>query len=171
MNSNLLKKTELLANISIIIVAVIIGFVVIKRFVLPTQPPAMNDGIKIGSKVSLPDVDWSHSDRNLVFVLQKGCHFCSESAPFYQRLARQVSGRGDVRLIAALPQDVKEGGQYLSDMGVPIGEIRQATPASLGAQGTPTLLLVDHTGAVSDVWVGKLPPDKESEVMRRLGVQ
>jgi hypothetical protein len=168
MNSTLLKKIELLANISIIVVAVIFGFVLIKRFVLPTQSPAPNDGIKVGSKVSLTDVDWSHSDRNLVLILQKGCHFCSESAPFYQRLARQMSERGDVRLIAALPQNVEEGGHYLSELGVPISEVRQTTLASLGAQGTPTLLLVDHTGAVSDVWVGKLPPDKEAEVLRRL---
>jgi hypothetical protein len=167
MKANLSKKIELLANILIIVVALLLGYVLVKRYVFP--PPVGNgEEIKLGTKVSLPDVEWSHGDRNLVMVLQKGCHFCSESVPFYQRLARETSGRGDVQVVAALPQDVKEGVQYLKDLGVSVAQVRQASPASLGALGTPTLLLVDHTGAITGAWVGKLSPDKESEVLHRL---
>jgi hypothetical protein len=168
MNNKLSKKIELLANLSIIAVALLLGGVVVKRFIFTPRPAEAQGGIQVGTKVSLQNVNWSASDKNLVLVLQKGCHFCAESGPFYQRLVRETSGRGDVHLIAALPQDVKEAGQYLSDMGAPIGEVRQASPSSLGAPGTPTLLLVDHTGAVSAVWVGKLSPEKEAEVLRRL---
>jgi thioredoxin-related protein len=103
-----------------------------------------------------------------VLVLQKGCHFCSDSAPFYQRLARAASGRDDLQLVAALPQSEAEARQYLNDLQVPLGEVRQTALASIGVRGTPTLLLVDKTGTITDEWVGRLSPDKESEVLGRL---
>jgi hypothetical protein len=70
--------------------------------------------------------------------------------------------------VAVLPQDVSEGRKYLNELGVPINEVRQSTLESLGVGGTPTLILVDNKGAVTDSWVGKLPPDKESEVLGHL---
>lgn len=168
MNSTVYKKIELLANVCIIVVAVILGFVLIKRFVFPPTPTEPGENVKVGTRISLPDINWSQSERSLVLVLQKGCHFCTESGPFYQHLTRETTALTNVRLIAALPQDVGEGRQYLSDLGVAVNEIRQVPPASLGVRGTPTLLLVDNTGTITDVWVGKLPPDKEAEVLRRL---
>lgn len=172
MSDNILKKTELLANIAIIVVALLLGGVLIKRYLL-TSDDAVGDRngvsrIAAGTKVSLPEIDWAKSDRTLLLVLSKGCHFCSESAPFYQRLVRDTSGRGDVRLVAVLPQDVNEGRKYLNELAVPINEVRQSTLESLGVGGTPTLILVDNKGAVTDSWVGKLPPDKESEVLSHL---
>lgn len=172
MSDNFLKKTELLANIAIIVVALLLGGVLVKRYLLNSgdASDSQNSVLRIpaGSKVSLPEIDWAKSDRTLLLVLSKGCHFCSESAPFYQRLVRDTSGRGDVRLVAVLPQDVNEGRKYLNELGVPIDEIKQSTLESLSVGGTPTLILVDNKGAVTDSWVGKLLPDKESEVLDRL---
>jgi len=167
-NRTFYKKIELLANVSIIVVAVILGFVLINRFVFPPTPVGPGEDIKVGTKVSLPDINWSQSERNLVLVLQKGCRFCAESGPFYRHLTRETTALANVRLIAALPQDVGEASQYLSDLGVAVNEIRQVPPVSVGVRGTPTLLLVDNTGTITDVWVGKLSPDKEAEVLRRL---
>lgn len=172
MSDNILKKTELLANIAIIMVAVLLGGVLVKRYLLSSEDAydSQNNVLRIaaGSKVSLPEVDWAKSDQTLLLILSKGCHFCSESAPFYQRLVRDTSGRGDVRLVAVLPQDVNEGKKYLNELGVPISEIKQSTLESIGVGGTPTLILVDNKGVVTESWVGKLPPDKESEVLNRL---
>lgn len=98
-------------------------------------------------------------------VLSTNCHFCTESAPFYQRLAQQKAGRGDVRLMAVLPQSVGEAQKYLDDHGISVDEVRQAVPGAAYARGTPTLILVDRTGSVIESWVGKLPPEKEAEVL------
>lgn len=172
MSDNILKKTELLANIAIIVVAILLGGVLVKRYLL-TGNDALDDrdaGMRIaaGTKVSLPEIDWAKSDRTLLLVLSEGCRFCSESAPFYQRLVRDTDGRDGVRLVAVLPQDVNEGRKYLNELGVTINEIKQSSLDSLGVGGTPTLILVNREGAVTDSWVGKLPPDKESEVLGRL---
>jgi thioredoxin-related protein len=165
------KRIELIANIAIIVVALLIGVFTVKRYLLPTsQPiqPEVESGVKTGVKLTLPAVDWEKNRQTLLLVLSKGCRFCTESAAFYQQLARQRGDRQNVRLVAVLPQEISEGQKYLSELGVTVDEIRQALPSALGARGTPTLILVNSAGLVTDSWVGKLPSDKESEVLNRL---
>lgn len=165
---NLTRRIEVASNVAIIIVALLVGVVAVKRYVLTDQSARANPQILAGSKVSMLDVDWSKSDQTLLLVLQKGCRFCTESAPFYRRLAQSAAqGRSNTQLIAVLPQDEREGRAYLNDLGVPI-ETKQATVGSLGASGTPTLILVNKAGEVKASWVGKLPAEKESEVLSRV---
>lgn len=170
MPSGLARRLEVAANVAIIAVAALICFVLVKSYILggsqpPPPQPQRQQKPAIGSKAAVPDVDWGRNGRTLVLVLQKGCGYCNDSAPFYQRLAREAGG---VRLVAALPNNVEEGRQYLSELAVPVEDVRQASPQALGAPGTPTLLLVDGSGVVTDSWVGRLPPDKENEVLARL---
>jgi thioredoxin-related protein len=167
MNS-LYKKVELLSNIAIIVVALLLGAVLVKNYILgsPGQPEVKQ--VSAGTKISLPDVTWDGSRQTLLIVLSQGCHFCSESVPFYQRLAEEVKGRNDVRLLAVLPQPPGEGQKYLDDLGVPLKDVRQAELSSIPVRGTPTLILVDSKGVVTDAWVGKLPSDKEAEVISKI---
>ena len=74
----------------------------------------------------------------------------------------------DLKLVAVLPQPVEETRKYLDGEGVHVDEVRQAAPESIGVAGTPTLLLVDARGKVSDVWRGKLQPDEEEKVIATL---
>ncbi|MFN2454497.1 MAG: peroxiredoxin family protein [Pyrinomonadaceae bacterium] len=165
---DLTNRIEVAANIAIIIVALLIGVVAVKRYLLVDQPARSNPQIVAGSKISLRNVDWTKSDQTLLLVLQKGCRFCSESAPFYRRLAQSVAqGRSNTQLIAVLPQDTTESRAYLNDLDVSI-ETKQATVNSLGASATPTLILVNRAGEVQASWVGKLPAEKELEVLRRV---
>ncbi len=55
-------------------------------------------------------------------------------------------------------------------MGDPTGDIHQADLASLKVPYTPTLLVLDRSGVVKDVFVGKLSADKEGQVLSRLGL-
>jgi hypothetical protein len=167
------KKVELLANVAIIVIALLLGAVLVKRYLMPTaqtSPPAAAQ-IQPGTKINLPGVDWGKSDQTLVIALSEGCRFCSESADFYQRLAKEKASAGGVRLIAVLPQEVSQGQTYLSKLGVVVDEVRQSPLGAIGVSGTPTLLLVDNKGTVKQSWLGKLPPDKETEVLSHFQVQ
>lgn len=171
--SSFYRRIELIANVAIIVVALLLATALAKRvfFARPSPgggPAAARESIQPGMKVSLPGFDWTGKDEHVVLVLQKGCHFCSDSAPFYQRLARAAAGRPDLELVAALPQEVDIARQYLDGLQVSIADVRQVSLADLGVRGTPTLLLVDKTGTVTDIWVGRLPPEKEGEVFDRL---
>jgi hypothetical protein len=70
-------------------------------------------------------------------------------------------------MVAVLPQEPDEGRRYLSTLGVPDVEVKQASLNGLGVSGTPTLIMVSN-GTVSDVWVGKLDAAKESQVLGKL---
>lgn len=169
MAKGITQRLELLTNLAIIVAAVLLSVVLIKNYLLPDRS---KDGprdfrIPAGAKVFLPGVDWSNNNQTLLLVLQKGCHFCTESAAFYQRLVRE----GHVHLVAVLPQTRDEGKKYLDDLGVAIEEVKQAQLDSINVHGTPTLILVNNQGVVMTSWVGKLSADGEAEVLRRLHEQ
>src|SRR5262249_17225274 len=106
--------------------------------------------------------------RTLVMALSTQCHFCKESAPFYQQVAQQRSNHGNFRLIAVLPQSVPESQKYLNELGVTVDIIKQLELDSLGVNGTPTLILADSQGIVADSWRGRLSSEKEADVLSRL---
>jgi len=170
MAKTITQRLEVLTNLAIIFAAVLLSVVLIKNYLLPyySKDGPRDFSVPAGAKVSLPGVDWSNNNQTLLLVLQKGCHFCTESAPFYQRLVRETAGRGNVHLIAVLPQSFDEGKKYLDDLGVTIAEVKQAQLDSIGVHGTPTLILVNNQGVVITSWVGKLRADGEAEVLRRL---
>jgi thioredoxin-related protein len=163
--SGIVKKIEVTSNIAIIVAAIMIGVVIAQKYYVSKN--RVTPYVPKGTKISLPNIDWSKNGQSLVLALQTGCHYCSESAPFYQRLASEMSAR-KIPLIAVLPQTIEEGQNYLNSLKAPIGDIRQAQLKSIGVQGTPTILLVDSNGEVKASWAGKLPPNKESEVLNSL---
>jgi thioredoxin-related protein len=159
------------ANVAIILVVLLLAGVLVTRFLLPasTPPPvagAENEGVKVGTKVQLADIAWSGSNKTLIMVLSTTCRFCTASMPFYQKLIQQKQGGEDLRIIAVLPQRVEEAKEYLGKHGISVDGVRQDTLDELNVSGTPTLIEVDETGSVVRSWVGKLPPEKEAEVLK-----
>jgi thioredoxin-related protein len=162
------RKVELTANILIIAVALLIGGVYVQKYLLgAAEPSSQRELPRVGDKVALPDFDWSKSNKNVLLVLQKDCHFCTESAGFFRNLLQQTKGKG-VNIVAVLPQEKSEAEQYLRGLGISGIEVRQSLLDSLLVAGTPTIIVADDKGAITDVWLGKLPPEKENEVLARL---
>jgi hypothetical protein len=117
---NPFKRVELLINVAIIVVAILLSVVLVRQFILNNKnerarPAPAAKELSPGDKVPMAGVEWVKNTHTLLLVLQKGCHFCTESGPFYQRLVKETSTRNDVRLIALLPQQVAEGKQYLDE--------------------------------------------------------
>jgi thioredoxin-related protein len=175
---NIHKKTELVANLLIIIAALLVVGVLMQRsFSLDTaaspsgkvgnQAEPQLELPKPGDKVLLENVDWSKSDKNVLLILQKGCQYCSDGAEFYQKLIQQ-SQRNNIRFIAVLPQDRQEAEKYLASLNISSIEVRQSQLSSLLVAGTPTIIVANDKGEVVNVWFGKLSPDKEQEVLGKL---
>jgi thioredoxin-related protein len=170
------KKLEIVANIAIIVLAVLLGGVIIKRYfftsapaesVAPSQAQAgAPSTIKAGTNVQLANYNWNESDNTLVMVLSTTCHFCTESGPFYKRMLEARADKKKLRFVAVFPQTEEEGREYLKKLGVVADEIRTAPPMSLGARGTPTLILTDSKGTAVNTWIGKLPAAKEDELLK-----
>ncbi len=120
-----------------------------------------------GTKITIPGVEWSNSQRTVVLALSTHCHFCSASGPFYKRLQEAARVRG-VRIIAVLPQPTDEALSYLQNLGLSISVVRQAPLVNVSVTATPTLMMVDSQGVVTDGWTGQLPPEFEKEVISKL---
>jgi thioredoxin-related protein len=161
---NLNKRLELFANIAIILVAVMLVGVVGYRFLSSNKAPAI-EKIEIGSNFTMQNVNWVENKKTLVLVLQKGCHFCSESSSFYKTLV--AKNQNKVKLLAAFPHSVDEGKNYLKEEGITIDEVRQFDFGG-GINGTPTLVLINEKGQVTDSWIGKLLPEDEEKVLRAI---
>lgn len=167
--ANLSKRIEVVANIAIIVVALILGGVLVKKYLLPGEQAASRPAPQIqpGTQLSLAGVDWAKSEQTLLLVLSDNCRYCTNSADFYKRIVQQKTERGGPRLIAVLPQEQEKGKAYLDKLGVAVDEVKQAELDTVGVQGTPTLILVDKAGKVAGSWVGQLPAAQEAEVLGR----
>lgn len=159
-------KIEVVANVLVILLAVVIGSVYLKdRFSAPN--PAPNE-VKAGNKLPrLAGWDWSAHERTLVLVLKKGCHFCEDSAPFYQRLAAQQRSEGlEVAIVAVFPDSADAVNEVARSEGLGIHALAGVPLETLKVSGTPSLLLVDKSGTVLNTWIGMLSPRQELDVMR-----
>lgn len=189
------KSLEIVTNLSIIAVALVGTTVLVKNYLLRPGAPSASEinqaaavrtttgslenprgrpagaaptGPAEGTQISVPGITWSESDETVLLALSNKCHFCTESAPFYQKLTHELTDRKNVRVVAVFPQDVSEGKKYLDGLNVPITRVAQATLDSIGVRGTPTLVIVDKTGTVKQSWVGRLTAERESEVLSRV---
>jgi thiol-disulfide isomerase/thioredoxin len=167
MEAKKVRIAEVAANLAIVVVALMVIAVVVKRNLLGSRDPGRHQ-ISAGEEISVPGVDWSSHDKTVVLAISQGCHFCSESAPFYQQLAQAVRANADAQLLAVLPQEDAEARRYVEGLGLKIDDIRKVSLDSIGVSGTPTLILVDRAGKVKKVWVGQLPAERESEVTSSL---
>lgn len=182
------RKVQFLSNLATIVIALLLGFVVVKQsFLTPVPPensvssvksirtssqpvsiPTNNSPVSpLGKSIPISGIDWKKNKKTLVAYLSSNCRFCKESTPFYKRFLKEHSA-GEVKFMAVFPQPVEESKDYLKSSGIDIDDVYNAQFGSIGVTGTPTLLLVDENGTVSDVWKGKLSGDKESEVMSKL---
>jgi peroxiredoxin len=180
MQDKMPRRVEIAANISIIIVASLGAYVLLKDHFAVNRPraeiraaPARADSREslVGRPVSLAGVDWAENGQTLLIVLSKGCHFCTESAPFYQKIAQVAAARKGLHVIGILPQEVNEARDYLDQIQVPLADIRQFALGSVGVRGTPTILLIDRSGVIKDAWLGRLQSDKEAEVLKEIACQ
>ncbi|HEV2248222.1 MAG TPA: hypothetical protein VGW37_16360 [Terriglobia bacterium] len=161
-------KMETAANLATIVVSILLSAVLVKVFLLPPSAPRRGPAyaqVESGwnFKARLPGVDWQKNGRTLVLAISTKCHFCTDSAPFFRRLATETGK--DVKIVAVLPQPVAEGEQYLVAEGVRADQVLQAAPDKIGVRGTPTMILVNASGVVSQVWVGKLEPAQQEMVL------
>lgn len=103
----------------------------------------------------------------MVLALNTGCRFCNESAPFYKRLIESVKDK-NIKVIAVLTNNVEESKLHLEKLGLTDLEIRQSSLGDFQVEGTPTLILFNKKGEITESWVGKLPPAEEEVVIKKL---
>ncbi len=152
---------DLLANILTIIVAVVFIALVVQRYVVPSIPTS--SGPQVGRLVTVADFEPSGSNKNVLLVMMKGCRFCEESMGFYKSLLQQNQGTG-VKFVAIFPQGSDNIADYLKKYGITDIDVKYSKLTEIGVDATPTIIVTSENGLITRVWVGKLSPEKETEV-------
>lgn len=131
----------------------------------PVSPTAMAEALR-GRTIQVSGLSFPRSRASVVLVISTNCHFCQDSLPFYRTLSGDLRGKAD--LLAVLPQPQPEAAAYLKAAQVEVTQIASASPSQLGVSGTPTLLLLDRSGKVQEVWFGRLDETKQAQVRSRI---
>jgi thioredoxin-related protein len=167
------QRVQTITNVAILIVALAIIAVLVNRYLytfLPTRNariPVTNT-VHVGSQLNVTGIDWSKNKLTLVLVLSKNCRYCGDSAPFYQRLVREVRKLEDVRIMVMMPKSTDNPEQFLTSLDLEVDEIKQPAQKEIGVKSTPTLLLVNKAGVVLATWFGKLNEEQEDEVIEQV---
>ncbi len=169
------SKLDTAANIAILVVCALAAVVLVRQLMTgesifssrrPPEPPAM---VEKGERFDqLKAVVPAGTERALLVAVSPTCHFCDESMPFYKQLVDQRNQKSSlVKIIAAVPLETMkaEESQKFAGAGANPDGMVQLDFRAVKVSGTPTVLLVDNSGKVLDVWVGKLDEDRQEEVL------
>jgi hypothetical protein len=122
----------------------------------------------VGDTLSnVPEIAALNNPRILLVFVNSKCHVCTESLPFYRRLAEtHRRHQPPIMLVAVSRETLDELRNYLSTQNVPLDTLVAIPERSPFKQTvTPTLLLLDQHKQVRRVWLGKLSSTGESEVL------
>ncbi|HUK90388.1 MAG TPA: redoxin family protein [Blastocatellia bacterium] len=136
----------------------------------PEEPEETQSQTHPGDKIELPGENWEANGLTVLLVMSVGCDHCEASAPFYKELLGKLGNRKDVHVVAVLPQSVGQSKDFLDRFDLNITDVKQASLSSIGAKGTPTVMVVDKSGVVTDLWLGTLNDARRSEILKRLKV-
>lgn len=166
-----MTRIEKVANIAVIVAAgVLVGTQLYDRFAprAGTSPPFTSR--YMGKAFPLPQSLGGDSEATVLLLVSKRCRYCTESMPFYSRVSSLRSGPNSFRIVAAVPDNEKkeEDIAHFAEHQVALDGLDSMNFGSAGVQSTPTLLLLNRAKIVQGIWTGKLPPDRENEVLLKL---
>ena len=170
MRTRLGQLLDVFTNISIIVVAGVLAFVLIRSVNGKRGPsPFTNRSAahSIGEVLpALQGITWAAADKNLVLYLNPHCSYCTTSMPFYQTLARSARDH-HVRVLAVSQYDAELLKKYLEAHGLRNVPAIQAS-AVFRVPGTPTVILCDRNARVLREWVGTLSAPAQDQIRHLL---
>lgn len=168
------RKLEMLANVAIIVVAVLFSATIIKDRYLRNTPQAIGPSALTvsalqGTHLNVSGVKWDQAEKTVVLALSTQCHFCQESLPFYRDLtASKAVTSNRVAVVAIFPQQLPEAQAFINAGKIQPSTVLSMPLQTIGTSSTPTLLLVNHSGIVERLWVGVLSSSQRNDLLSEL---
>ena len=155
-----------------ITVALIVGTLAVSAgAVFMTRHPSVSR-FDLAPGARLPDPQgyhWSSHERTLVLVLRVGCPYCERNKDFYERLSSlERSSALGAHVLAMFPdprQAVESTGMARWFSGQMLFGVNLS---AMGVGGTPTLLLLDGSGTVRDMWPGELSKAQQNWIIHAI---
>lgn len=138
---------------------------------LPPHKPVQSRAplLRVNAHFGLQGIKWNTTQRTIVLFMNTACDACEQSSDLYRTLSEHIRQRHDIRLVVISAEDSLPVSKWLIRHKIRPQYVAQASsPSSLGLLVTPTLLLVDNNGDVSDMLVTRLSHDEETQLWSRL---
>jgi hypothetical protein len=170
------KAIQLAADAAVVIVCIGIAAYLLRPTAARRSASAERDRVLAGSYqpgdtvAPLPGVDFGAAHKTLLIVTKSDCSFCRASYPFYRRLLSERERIGKpVRIVMFAPRgDIAGSSELLRTHGLKPDALVPYTPRDLKVRVTPTLVLVDQSGRVVDVWLGQAEPADQADIQAQL---
>ena len=113
--------------------------------------------INLGLPVPIPGL-WANSkfERTAILMLDVNCPACLLSRPFYKELGGVVAQKRQSRFVVLTEDPIEVARKWLNEGDVQGRIVRIRSRKTLGFVGTPTLVLADAKGVVTDMVFGAL---------------
>lgn len=155
-------------NVAVLLVALAVLSTFAWNYFGRSPTPQLQAGFQKGQTFAqVPGVSYGSSPRTLLIAMSTRCHYCAESLPFYKQLveAQRTSGR-ETHVVAVFPNQEPEVRQYVQQNRLDLETVAGVDLGTLNIYGTPTAVLIDDSGKVRDFWLGKLPEDREQQIIK-----
>ena len=158
---------ETIANIAVILVAILVASVFIKNNFIRTPPVRRQE--LIGQTIKLDGVDAHASRVTVLLALSSKCRFCDESSAFYQKLTALSRESGSrFQTVGVFREPVESAQEYLSRKGLTFDRVISHPLDDLKVHGTPAMLLVNSQGKVIKAWEGLMDDTEQKEALDML---
>lgn len=138
-------------------------------FTEPRVTIARPELIRRGASLVLPNVTLQEGVRNVFLLVSATCSACNDSVYLYRRLGDYVRTTPEWRFVVATAEDVETVGKWADKHEIRYDVLVEMKSAvSSGFTLTPTLLLTDDDGTVTDVLLRRLSTREESMLWQRL---
>ncbi|MBD0371859.1 MAG: redoxin family protein [Pyrinomonadaceae bacterium] len=166
--SRLKNYLEMGSNAAVILVAAVILTIFGWHFLIRSPNSSPLVGLQKGqSLIQLPGYSYNSAPQTLVIALSSKCGYCSESIPFYNKLAElQNNPNKRTQLVAVFHTNDSGAVQFTQEKQLNINYITSVDFQALTIKSTPTMILVDSNGKVVDFWIGQLTEDKQQQIIK-----
>jgi glutaredoxin/rhodanese-related sulfurtransferase len=121
-----------------------------------------------GSSFRLDGVDWRNARRHLIVAVSSTCPYCKADAGLYRALAELAAADAELQMIVVGNEKQDALRRWLKDNGITARKvISLPSPQTLGIRSTPTLLIVDARGVITDVLQAKASPSDVERILQR----
>lgn len=154
-----------LVDLLLVVGCLLVGSTVARQWIRAAEAlPPLSVHVRPGDTAEvIPGLSYGPTNSTLLVYLRSTCRYCSASMPFYRKLADEAAKKS-VRVVVVHSESGPAITQYLAANDLPEVVWHRGRVLS-----TPTLIEIDRTGLVRNVWAGLLDGSGERRVLEALG--
>ncbi len=167
MSSNAFRRSERVLNLSIIAAALACVGIWGYYFYRTSQP--RGGTYQVGDSLApVPEVNeiLREAEQSMLLYVNSQCGVCKDSLPFYRRLLAEKQPTSGISVVGVSRETYDQLRDYLKTGDVAVDKLVTIAEASPFRQTlTPAIMLVGKTGEIEKMWLGRLSPEQETEVL------